>query len=185
MTPLQLAVRAILERAAAYDWSVQGFGLLRLYMGREGRLHVWAPCLRYDGVSVIHDHSWDLHSTIVSGRLVNRRYVETQLPGSSYLKRKLVTGYNTRFIAPSTRTYLVALKDEVYLPGGEYAQKATEIHETIPDPYTVTFMQRYEDTDGLATVYWPVGSEWGTAKPRPATPEEVKRVTKRALELFP
>jgi hypothetical protein len=184
MSPLQLTVREILRRAHAFEWSVQGFGLLRLYLGREGRLHVWAPCLTYPGVSTIHDHSWDLRSEVVVGHLNNRRYVEGAT-GTVFWKRKLVTGYDTRFVEPPSLTKLTRISDEHYFPCDRYEQQAHEVHETLADPYTVTLMRRHEDENGEATVFWPFGEEWGTAKPRPATADEVRRVAERALALFP
>ena len=64
----------ILDNASSYKWSVQGFGMLRLYIRKVGRLHIWDNELRYPGVSVIHNHSWDLESTIIVGAIRNTRY---------------------------------------------------------------------------------------------------------------
>jgi hypothetical protein len=180
---LQLLAREVLRRADAFEWSVQGFGLLRLYLGEEGRLHVWAPGLRYANVSVIHDHSWDLKSTIIAGHLTNRRYYEAS-GEATHWKRKLVTGYNTEFVEKQRLCRLVARKPEDYYAGDVYSQRAKEIHETEASPYAITLLERKEDTDGFATVYWPGGTEWGTAKPRPATAEEVRWVAGRALEVL-
>jgi hypothetical protein len=182
MSPLQLTVRTILERAEAYEWSVQGFGLLRLYLRDDARLHIWDPELAYDNVSVIHDHSWDLESTIVVGRMTNIRYEETQGPGDPYHKQSVVTGYKAHLLKEPENVVLEEYQPVIYIPGDVYSQKAAEIHQSVPDPYTVTFMKRKADIDGVANLYWPYGTSWGTAKPRKATEEEVFRASLRVLE---
>jgi hypothetical protein len=179
---LQLAVRDILRHPQSFEWSVQGFGLLRLYFGEEGRLHVWAPCLRYDNVSTIHDHSWHLRSTIVFGKLQNKRFVDCGPSDPTHYRQQVVTGYNARLLDEPQLRRLAMHSYEVYRPGDEYSQRAEEIHETIADPYTITLMERDADKDGIANLYWSKDTTWGTAKPRKATPEEVERVTQRALK---
>lgn len=56
------------------DWSTQGLGMLRLYLSREVRLHVWHSAFRVPSVSDIHDHPWDFRSDIVCGSVRNVRY---------------------------------------------------------------------------------------------------------------
>lgn len=161
--PLQLAVLAILERAENFDWSVQGFGVLRHYIGTIGRLHIWDSRLRYPGVSPIHTHSWDLRSTIVSGLLTNTIFSEEQV-GNPYHKQRLVTGYASHMVSPVEDTHLVVWSQATLRPGDIYQQRASEIHTTEALNGTITLMERREDKDGEADVYWPHGSEWGTVR---------------------
>jgi hypothetical protein len=77
LTALRLQTRFILENAYRFDWSLQGFGLLRLYLPGDGRLHIWDHSKAYYDVSQLHDHlQWGLTSTIVSGQITNQRYAE-------------------------------------------------------------------------------------------------------------
>jgi hypothetical protein len=191
--PLQLAVMQILDsalsdvivrnQAPSGDWSVQGFGLLRLYIRQLGRLHVWDSSLRYPGVTMIHNHSWDLRSTIVSGRLTNRRWTEQPF-GERFHKQRIVTGYQCQFVAPIEKVFLIEEPRDVFQPGDVYRQNAKQIHLTDAEDGTITLMERHEDTNGEADLYWPEDSEWGTAKPRAATPEEVVAGINKAMRIL-
>lgn len=192
---LQLAVIQILDAAVGQiehgqplygDWSVQGFGVLRLYIRRIGRLHIWDSQLRYPGVSMIHNHSWDLRSTVVFGELRNTKFLE--LPADdlrsgseAYWKHRLLTGYKARVINGSEQVRLHKYPGKVYQPGEQYVQAADEIHLTETLDGTVTLMERNEDTNGEADVYWRVGERWGDATPRRATLDEVRSTILRAL----
>lgn len=179
---LQLAVLQILDTSAIhpYYWSIQGMGMLRLYIRNLGRLHIWDSRLRYPGVSMVHNHSWDLKSTVVAGRIVNTKYIPGPL-GNAWHQRRLVTGYDCHFVEQDTVVSLHQGVDEVYLPGEEYVQQAHEIHRTDAEDVTITLMERREDVQGQADVFWRVGQTWGTAQPREATKEEIHRTCVRAI----
>jgi hypothetical protein len=181
--PLRLAVTAILDNATAYEWSVQGFGMLRLYIRDIGRLHIWDSSLRYPDVSMVHNHSWDLRSTVVSGRLVNTRFWQHKA-GAPHQGKRLITGYQTRDVQDLGVVLLRAQTPEIYIPGDVYHQRASEIHRTDAEDGTITLMERKEDEQGQADVYWHAGTEWGTAKPRPATRDEIVEVSQRALKVL-
>lgn len=191
LTALQLATLAIVDEPLKFQWSVQGFGVLRLFIKDVGRLHIWDRALRYPGVSLIHNHSWNLESTIVAGELCNTRYVESRpatglaltldMPATHW-KRRLLTGYQSKMTeAPAEMVNLRRRHSEFYRPGDVYSQRADEIHQTDALDGTITIMRRDEDVNGHADVYWPLGTEWGTAIPRRATPAEVAQTTQRAL----
>jgi hypothetical protein len=191
---LQLAVLHILDTAVGQidhgdplygDWSVQGFGVLRLYIRKIGRLHVWDSALRYRNVSLVHNHSWDLRSTVVCGRLVNTRFEETESEiGHPYHGRRLVTGYQSQFVDSEFITTLLNQPRETYSAGDVYKQSAHEIHRTDPDDGTISLMERNEDVNGEANVYWQYGTTWGNAKPRRATLEEVRATSLRAVAVL-
>jgi hypothetical protein len=196
VAPLRLATIQILDAAIGQidhyhqlygDWSVQGMGLLRLYIRKLGRLHIWDDALRYPNVSMIHTHSWDLVSTIVAGSLTNIRYVEA-VPGgpngAPFRKQTIVCGYNTRTASPVVDTNLVPFPLETLLPGDLYRQRASEIHKTVARNGTVTIMERHEEGEGKADVFWPSDCTWGDAKPRRATLDEVRTTVQKALELL-
>jgi hypothetical protein len=153
ITALRLATICILDNALSEvnsgrtgfhgnEWSVQGFGMLRLYIRTIGRLHIWDSALRYPNVSMIHNHSWDLKSTVVAGCIRNTRFTREPLMGRKYVGQRLVTGYNTRMVTPIEDVRLLDWPAETYLPGDVYAQRAAEIHRTDATDGTVTIMAR-------------------------------------------
>jgi len=86
-------------------------------------------------------------------------------------------------VSSPTLVELSQQESEWYGPGEIYTQQAQEIHRTDAEDGTVTIMERKEDVvEGYADVYWPSGTEWGTAKPRAAMPEEIRRVVGNVLE---
>jgi hypothetical protein len=182
--PLQLAVLHILDHAGQYDWSVQGFGMLRLYIRKIGRLHIWDDRLRYPGVSMIHTHSWDLRSTIVSGNVRNTRFEEMDVIGLPYHKQRLVTGFQAHMVSEAKTVRLLNHPAEWYEPGDVYRQAGHEIHLTDAANGTITLMERREDENGEADIYWPLGESWGTATPKVATLKEILDTTAYAKEIL-
>lgn len=177
---LQLAVLGLLDADEGLGkWSVQGLGVLRLYIRGLGRLHLWDRVLRYPNVSMVHTHSWDLRSTVVLGRLRNQRFIESTA-GKPYHKQRLVTGYQTALVTKPNPVHLLACPGEIYYPGDIYRQHKDEIHISIPDDGCITLMERREDGHGEADVYWPEGCTWGTAQPRAANSQELRPVFERA-----
>lgn len=179
MTALQLAILPILDNHFKYDWSVQGIGFLRLYIRKLGRIHIWDSSLAYPGVSTIHTHPWDLESTLVTGSIANTLF-EYDSQGEEYMRQRIVTGYNPEIVVEPVQVRL-SQGTHFYWAGHTYKQKANEIHSTKALDSTVTVMQRSEIEGGQADVFWPVGTEWGTAKPREATLSEVERVVQGVL----
>jgi len=180
-TGMKELVRSILLSATQFEWSLQGMGMLRLHMGNNTRLHIWDSRFRAPGASMIHDHlQWGLHSTIVAGELINRRYAEGST-GSPYMARTLKPGYGYFWKDDARRVYLEPLKLERYVEGESYRQEPSEIHETDAYDGTVTLMSKTPTDDESATVFWPVGTEWGSAEPKKATPEQVSAIVANAL----
>ncbi len=164
----KLLVRQILQSAHEHKWSFQGLGMFRLYLSSEVRLHLWAPDSAVRDVSTIHTHPWDLNSTVVAGEIVNVRYLDNALFGTKEFKRgKLLCGPGGGLVGEAETVQLKRCKPEVYVEGETYTQKASEIHQSIPMPGTVTIVKRAfgEDRDH-AFVFWPGGTEWVSAEPR-------------------
>lgn len=194
MTPIQHTVRAILENADMFDWSLQGLGMLRLYLPGDARLHIWNHDFAFPGASPVHDHlQWGLTSTIVSGEIANQRFKE--LPTGHYINNtewqpyhwaRFIAGYDAKMLHEPETMLLKRLPVEHYTPGMSYSQEPNEVHQTIAKPGTVTIMQKRPTEDGAtARIFWPEGTQWGSAKPRAATPAEVEAITRQALLVFP
>jgi hypothetical protein len=190
-------VMSILERSESFDWTVQGFGMLRTKIKDAGRIHVWDSRLRNALVSDVHAHPWPLTSTIISGELINVRYreVDTNSPQdvalalrhkAMWFRRSLIkTGEGGGLTGESTRVLLRPEPPEIYTAGETYAQQPEEVHRTIPRDGTVTLMERPMGEPLQETVvYWPDGAEWVTAEPCPAMDRQRKMALGLALMLW-
>ena len=177
-------VRSVLERAASFQWTVQGFGMLRTKLADVGRIHIWDSRLRVPLVSDIHAHPWSLRSHIVSGELLNQRFSEAggskgYLP---YMRSIIATGEGGGLVGQPREVWLAAHETEFYTAGSTYDQRAEEIHRSIPIDGTVTVLERQMGPPLEETlVYWPRGTNWVSAEPRPATAAEVARSVQYAL----
>lgn len=167
------------------EWTIQGFGFLRTYFGpadapKKFRLNLWHSRFTVPNVSTIHDHPWDLTSIIIAGHMINQRYrmfEERRGPrpmiGPTHDFTTIKTGVGGG-LERSEIGYckLEKYPSEIYMPGDSYKQHAEEIHETIFADGSVTLNERIGDTEH-ARVFWPYGTDWVDAFPRPATREEV------------
>jgi len=199
---IQALMRFILEQTLNGNlrnmkWSLQGFGMLRLYLPGDIRVNIWDNRYQVPGVSLIHNHPWDFQSLIVSGKLINVRFIQlgTEERSSENLTRQLGPRmlYNVADIVPGeggglmTETQstiaLRAAPGEFYCPGDSYYQSAREIHQTTPDTGTITINIRTNrnPVDRCLTL-WPKDKEWVSALPRPAEDYEVKDICTKALE---
>ena len=174
-------VRTILEHAADYPWRLQGIGLLALRLDdcREYRLHVWDP----DGCSgdpPIHDHPYDFTSTVVVGELINTSYVEDRSGGEFCRERYSPDDENDR----RRDTVRLAGTSTVLGPGDRYQQLASELHDSHQAPGTVTIMRcGWRDRPELTVCLRP-GAPWVSGRARPATADEITRITATALDNF-
>lgn len=187
-----LVIDDVLEHSSSREWSLQGFGMLRTYLGRSLRLHVWDPRFRTPDVSDIHDHPWHFESTIIAGRMRNVRYHvvaqddAARVPGATHDEHRIMCGpAPTEKDSRLLRSVRVVVTDErIYGEGESYAMRADELHASFPDPGTVTLCRRMptgRDPD-KALVYVTRGKPWVSAEPRRATSEEVEAIVKSALE---
>lgn len=186
---LRAMVKHALEMPQQHVWTLQGFGMLRTYLGPELRVHVWDSRYAVENVSLIHTHPWDFESLIVAGRLKNTRYSENEwLPWyltnpHRFNVQTIACGTGGGLVGHSKEVYLYESSEEIYESGSTYRQIAEEIHKSSPEDGTVTAVLRAfrEDTEH-ARVFWPVGGEWVSAEPRRATPAEIRNITAQALE---
>ncbi len=174
-------IRASRVTPGAFDWSLQGFGMFRLYITPDIRLHVWSPVHRVPGVSDIHDHPWSFVSYVVAGRIENHRYVEAA-DGDVYHRLRIKCGPGGGPAGEPERVRLVDIGAEVIEPGQSYRQTWRELHRTIAAPGTVSIIGRQPRPDpDHATVCYQPGSEWVSAEPRPAERGEIALAMTGAL----
>jgi hypothetical protein len=187
----KLLVRTILSHATSFDWSLQGFGMFRLYLSKEQRLHVWDDRFAVPNVSTIHTHPWHFTSYVVSGRMTDVLYevhplIPLAVPGSdSYEKQQIVCGPGGGACGPVEHVLLSKLQEVTIEEGQSYSLTADAFHESKPEPGTVTIIDREfrEDTEH-AYVCFPHGQKWVSAEPRPALVKEVEAMAERALARF-
>lgn len=192
---LQAAVGEVLAKPLAFDWTIQGLGMLRTYFGgndgaRSFRLNVWdkrARCV--PPASAMHTHPWDFRSLVLAGELRNRRFVEVTLgevvhaPGTLYNYVTILCGLNAGMDGPQGTIRLARCEPEKYFAGQTYQQDADEIHATDFVDGTVTLNERHRQRDGEhARVFFTTDQSWLDAKPRVPTEAEVIAICKTAAE---
>jgi hypothetical protein len=178
----KLLVKKLLESALSYQWSLQGLGMLRLYLSDEVRLHVWDCNFAFPKASTMHTHPWHFKSLIVAGELKNMRWVEHE-EGDLFNFATIKCGEGGCIVSKAERVRLAGGPMEYYREGDMYTQEAGEIHESFPTRGTVTLVTRIFTADrDHAQVFWEPGHMWGTAEPRAATPAEVEEITRYALQ---
>lgn len=185
-----IEIREILEHPEDRHWTIQGFGMLRLYLDgcHIKRLHIWDPVMAVENVSPIHDHPWDFVSEIISGQMTNVLYRElrltdpTELHDVTYKAVQIRCGEGGGPVEEPHFTRLRVRSRVVYNAGEGYSQHAEELHDSFPERGTVTVIRRTfrENNTELARVFWQ-GGDWVSAEPRPATPDEVDHFTRLAL----
>lgn len=187
-TMLSALIRSILERASAYTWTVQGFGMVRTKIANVGRIHIWDSRLRVPLVSDIHEHPWCLNSTIISGELINQRFttdmhtLDEPGPAMPYMHSRIATGEGGGLVGVPNEVELYAQDPEFYTAGQAYGQTPDVIHRSIYQDGTVTLLERSQGEPLQETsVYWPRGMQWVSAEPRPAEAWELNRAVILAL----
>lgn len=175
--------KVILEHCEDYEWSLQGLGMLRLYLAPEVRLHVWDSRYVVSGVSQMHTHPWHFHSTVLAGSVTNHRYEETGFAGSRVCRQRIRCGEGGGLVGEPEIIELTRVSEEHYKPGDCYHQLASEIHVSEPESGTVTIIRRdFQDDSDHAHVFWPEGAEWVSAEPRRAAEEEVRDICGASLK---
>lgn len=199
---LKSVVQKMLEFPIEFPWEVQGLGFMRLYLGdRAQRLHIWDSSIKVYQASSLHTHHWDINSTVVAGIYKQHRYksydteqgYDTEqiafkawgAPPRKYNQARIQTGPNAKKEEQS-EVWLSELPLEVVHEGFGYKQERNEIHCSIPEDGTVTLIDRtlYPEPDGhgVALSLWRGKGPWVSAAPRPATEEEILRITRTALD---
>lgn len=185
---MRAMVRLILEQPLRHRWTVQGFGMLRMYIPAPGqpkrlRLNMWNSKYSVPGVSIMHDHPWDFDSWIINGRFRNVRYVPVRGPAERYKFMTIKCGEDGCAMSAPQNIELRAMPVEHYSTGDKYHQNADEIHASYYNDGTITLNDRVGDTEH-ARVFWkdePKGY-WVDAKPREATEAEIEDSVALALK---
>lgn len=171
----------ILRNALKFEWSIQGLGMLRLYLNPAQRLHVWSREAKRSDVSTIHDHPWDFESLVISGSIDN--LIFEQMPrGLPHFRQRILCGPGGGVDGAPEEVGLICRMRTTYYPDDSYVQRAEVIHESDPTEGTVTLITRtFRPDTEHANVFYEAGKTWVSAEPRVATMAEIERVTGSAL----
>lgn len=206
---MRALAKTVLLGAHAYDWTMQGFGMLRIhiparktitYVGgaHDGprnlpdvdyRLNVWCSRYRARKVSLIHDHPWSFQSVVLSGKMRNVRFRVVKpdelvfFPFAvKHIVGRIQPGPGGGMLSSEAPVFLNAEQPYHLGQGDTYAQEADEVHLSDPDDGCVSLNVRRREGPDTARVFWPAGESWVSAEPRVATPAEVADVVGEALE---
>lgn len=198
MTDYRDLVRSICQQPfdGGRVWRAHGIGMLRTYLDAEQlfRLNLWHHSLLTPNISTMHTHTWSLHSEVVTGRLTNTRWERTSKgrpEAQPFIEDRIPCGAaqdaasGPPVLQGEAKTvWLFPCAPEVILPGHTYGQQPDEIHTTEFIDGTATVMKR-DMTEGLteASVFWPLGSQWGDAS-RNVNADEIVRVCHATLALI-
>jgi hypothetical protein len=168
----------ILSNPYRHEWSVQGLGMLRLYLNKRDRLSIWHNEGRILDASPIHDHYWSFRSWILAGTLRNRRYFECAAPyGSKYNRYRIQTGEkpDKQILEGPLPSRMMAHSTEIYHSGDSYYQAASERHETEFENGTISLIRRlsYLSKRDEANVWSYEDRPFVSAEPRAATKSEI------------
>lgn len=184
----QAMTQQVLKHPENMEWSLQGLGMLRCYLtdDRALRLHIWDDRYQTDRVSPLHDHPWDFESIIVSGALINVKYLKVPndySTGLMYQHTKIICGPGGGQVAKTNQARLRCIEKRVFEAGTSYSQQKHEIHETIPERGTVSVITKCDQRNDEANIYWKEG-EWVSAEPEPASQSIVNDIIEYALKRF-
>lgn len=172
---------AVLADPHAHRWKVQGIGLLSLRLddGDERRLHVWDPATAPEHPPV-HDHPYDFSSTVIVGELTDTTWLEHP-DGELFRRERYRIGAEDDRSVDEVR--LVATT-RVLRAGESYAHAAADLHDSRQVPGTVTLIRcTWREPTELSVCFGP-GDPWVSAGSRPATPDEIERITAPARALL-
>lgn len=183
-------VKMVFDHRDDYEWSLQGFGMLRAYVTRELRLHVWNSKFAVPDVTTVHDHPWNFDSLVVSGSIEDSLFLPStsrMWPAKLHTRVEIVCGPGggndpDELMARGERVWLEPFDTSRHHPGEMYHRDAHQIHSTRYEDGTVTLVSRefLPDTEH-AHVFVEDGRRWVSAEPRPATADERDAIIEHAL----
>lgn len=176
----------ILSHPLDHKWTLQGLGMLRCSLPDGVRLHVWTPQLAWVKDAILHDHPWSFESGIISGSIINTRFVEQErdeLHTETWEGMTIKCGAGGCAMSEKKVYHLLRMPPEVYTAGDIYTQAANEIHLSQPSDGAVSIIRRLDDTE-QARVFWPVGKSWDSAEPRTPYEDEIEMACGFALAGF-
>lgn len=166
-------------KLARMQWRHHGLGMLQAEFDDELRIHLWYPNLRVlpRGLREVHDHRFDLESTIIVGSIIDTQYDVIQVADhsgpfdaqSGWMQTECweikhakiqgqVIGQVRAGCSTATDTKLLGkawarVKSEiVHCAGTSYRLARRQFHSTRVMDLAITIVHRGNFSDGLARV---------------------------------
>jgi hypothetical protein len=167
------------------DWSLQGFGMLRLKYGSM-RVHVWCHELaNHIPPHDIHTHPWSFESYIISGSLREALY-DFKHPEFGDKETRAIQIVCGEGGGPNQEEPIpLALKEYrevMHRAGTAYYRHKSQFHRVMFTNGAVSVIHRNNSDDqGHAWVIVPEGEEFKSAEPRKPTRLELEQGISAAL----
>lgn len=167
ITELRRLVRRLIPHL---DWRCNGLGVLQAYVSEgdveETRVHIWHPSLEKEGIrdsGQLHDHRFNLVSTVLCGRMVHIEYDLLARPDGPFRAYPVV---HAREAMRSSKTFDGQVSAEaerhhattrqmVFGAGSRYTFPKGRFHGTNVDGLVVTLVSKYEQVDRPARILAP------------------------------
>lgn len=201
----QAALRALVAAALARDdlvWRHHGIGVLQAYIREnvepEVRIHLWHPDLVRPGIGdagSVHDHRFDLVSTVVHGSIVeNVLHEDSHFPHGRmnawragswqpwHVQNARAAGAERGFDGechPIGAPIEALAERRLHVAGDTYTLGRHVFHETVVDELAITVCTMFRK-EGQARLLVPVGKEPVHAFGGPLPIDAMARVFKEA-----
>jgi hypothetical protein len=180
MTAFHAAARHLALHAAGklarMKWRHHGLGMLQAEFDEELRIHLWYPGLRVlpRGLREVHDHHFDLESTIIVGSIIDTQYDVIEVADHSgpfdaqsgwmktecwAIKHAKIQGQGeSKGCSTATDTSLIGkawtrVKSEIiHCAGTSYRIANRQFHSTRVTDLAITIVYRSNFDDHLARV---------------------------------
>lgn len=183
------------------DWRHNGLGVLQAYLAEgesdELRVHVWHPSLERPGIRYsgkIHDHRFDLRSTVLLGSIGHIEYRLTPHPDGQWETHEVV---NARKALAESSTF-----DGMVSSSGDFFHARTMpwtfrerdvylypkscFHESYVNELAVTLVRKMNQESRKARILSPRGHEvthaFADAKPRSEWFHLIEEAARRMME---
>lgn len=149
---LELAITAIQD---SMGWRSHGIGVIQKYMG-DRRVHVW----HQDSVKIhleggIHNHRYDLTSTVVAGALKQEEWFPTLNEHGFW--RRWIHNNESKVPVPTDEYFDLDPWSMVITTGHRYLYPRTGYHRTVPiSEIAITVVDR-EEVHGVSSALIPRG----------------------------
>lgn len=157
--------------------------------GGRQRLHIWNPEYCPPDLDICHSHTWRyFRSEILCGALRNVLYEEVPtgtvggLRGIPHYRQRITADYQGTVYDDPRLVTLTPISAFKHGPGSSYDCHYWEIHETMPEPGTVTVI-KIEGVDvPSADLYWRPSHRPTQQRPREASTSIIRTFCGAALK---
>lgn len=147
-------------------WRHHGIGALQAYVSETVRIHVWHDTLVLPGMresGAIHDHRFDLESTVLVGGLTNREYGE-DLPdgvplGEFDMYEVVKTSDRVAELRKIATRNFISVRETLLGEGCTYTYPKRRFHESIHRGTTVTLVTKSNQEDCPPRILAPAGTD--------------------------